>query len=89
MIITKKEDENWPNYWPGKLTNEQQEEYCSNPYIKIDDETLHIGQCYENEAAKIIQCKICGGKKFNVGQGEYFAAIRCVECHWEVSIHDG
>jgi len=53
------------------------------------DETFHIGQCYEEEAAATLVCVKCDGKVFNVGQGSYFTAIRCVKCEWEVCIHDG
>ena len=53
------------------------------------DETFHIGQCYEEEAATTLVCAKCEGKIFNVGQGSYFTAIRCVKCEWEQCIHDG
>ena len=92
MITTKKLGIHWPYYWPGKLTKKQQKqqgEYGDDLYLKVHDETLHIGQSYEDEAAKVIQCRICGGQEFNVGQGDCFTAIRCIKCQWEVSIHEG
>jgi len=50
---------------------------------------FHIGQRYEDEPAKKITCIQCGGEQFNVGQGDYFTAIRCVKCEWETGIHEG
>lgn len=36
-----------------------------------------------------VVCEKCGGKEFNVGAGQYFAALRCVKCEYEICIHDG
>jgi len=56
---------------------------------EIDDETFHIGQSYEKKAAKVLECRKCGGREFNVGQGNFFTVIRCVKCEWELCVHDG
>ena len=55
------------------------------------DETIkfHVGQSYTKETAKTLMCSICDGTEFNVGQGDYFTAIKCVNCQWEMCIHDG
>lgn len=53
------------------------------------DSLFHIGQSYENEVAETLFCKNCGGNQFNVGQGGYYTAIRCVKCKWEKCIHQG
>ena len=50
---------------------------------------FHIGQCYDEEPAKMIKCAYCSGTEFNVGIGSYFTAIRCIKCEWEICIHDG
>ena len=50
---------------------------------------FHIGQSYEKEPAKVIECRTCAGRKFEVGCGSYFTAIRCVNCRWECCIHSG
>lgn len=34
-------------------------------------------------------CKICGNDKFIVGQAEFFTAIKCDECGYELGIHEG
>lgn len=76
-------------YLPGKEIEEfyspDRDEYCE----KKEDGLFHIGQSYEETVAKTIYCKNCGGKEFNVGSGNYFTAIRCVKCEWELCIHDG
>ena len=54
-----------------------------------EDETFIIGQCYENEAATTLSCNKCGSKSFNVGQGTYYTAIKCINCDWQLCIHDG
>ena len=53
-----------------------------------EDHLFHIGQ-YDENLAKTVFCKHCGGNEFNVGQEDYYTAIRCVNCHWEISIHEG
>lgn len=53
------------------------------------DETFIIGQCYEEVAATTIACKLCGSKKFNVGQGSYYTVIKCVNCDWQLCVHEG
>ena len=59
-------------------------------HSKEKEPTLfHVGQSYEDTPSKKIICGICGGDKFNVGQGNCFTAIRCVKCEWESGIHEG
>lgn len=60
------------------------------PFIEVeDDETFHIGQCYENHAAVTIECAQCKSRVFNVGVGHCFTGIRCVNCEWEICVHQG
>ncbi len=54
-----------------------------------EDQTFHVGQTYEDEAATTIVCKICGGQEFKVGQGHCLTAIKCPKCEWELVIHEG
>ena len=75
--------------------------YCNSevwPEDEIQDELLafdiaakpfHIGQCFEENKAQPIKCYKCGGGEFNVGQGIYYTAIRCMHCEWECCIHEG
>ena len=50
---------------------------------------FHIGQYYEHKPAKTIFCKRCGGKEFHVGRGNCWTGIKCVNCDWEICIHEG
>jgi hypothetical protein len=54
-----------------------------------DSEYFEIGQSYDKEAATTLACAKCGSVEFNVGQGDYFTAIRCPICLWQLCIHDG
>ena len=86
----KKEGAHWPDEWLGKIPADAPRKPYESFFVEVDtDETFHIGQSYENTAAKTLECRHCGGREFNVGQGGYFTAIRCVRCEWEECIHDG
>lgn len=55
-----------------------------------DERLFQITQSYEpNKPLKTTYCKLCGGRKFYVGQGSYLTAIKCVKCKWELDIHNG
>lgn len=60
------------------------EDYC----FEIEGD-FDIGQCYEETPAKTLVCKKCKSKKFIVGRGSYFTAIKCEECGYEICIHEG
>lgn len=53
------------------------------------DGLFHTGQSYDDDKAQTIYCKKCGGKDFNVGQGNYWTGIKCTKCGYEVCIHEG
>lgn len=77
-----------PNYccesYPKSLT-----EGTSNPLGWADLPPFHIGQSYEDHPARPVSCARCGGAQFHVAQGNFFTAIRCPVCGWELCIHDG
>lgn len=50
---------------------------------------FEIGQCYGKIPAKTLICRKCKSKKFIVGQGDYFTAIKCEKCGYEICIHEG
>jgi ribosomal protein L37E len=54
---------------------------------KVDGK-FHVGSMGQDPAKSIV-CRKCGSTQFNVGQGSYFTAIKCVKCEWEICIHDG
>ena len=89
MTIKYRTKETKPAIWiDGKPANER--DFNQEDFVKETDEDMfHIGQSYENGAAKTLECVKCGSKEFNVGSGNYFTAIRCVKCEWEYCIHDG
>jgi hypothetical protein len=49
---------------------------------------FHIGQRYD-EIAKALSCRSCGSNRFFVGKAAFFTAIKCVNCEWELCIHEG
>jgi ribosomal protein S27E len=53
------------------------------------DKTFVIGQIYERHAATTLRCKKCKSMAFNVGSGSWFTAIKCVNCEWQICVHDG
>jgi ribosomal protein L37E len=64
--------------------------YTSEDFVEeMEDGLFSIGQSYDETPAKTLVCKRCGGNQFNVGQGGYFTAIKCVTCQYEVCVHDG
>jgi hypothetical protein len=89
--MNKKPIDGWPHAWiEGSPVDFGDYEYIPDLLTeKVEDNTFHLGQLYEDDAAKLIYCKKCKSREFNVGQGSYFTAIRCVNCHWEICIHDG
>jgi hypothetical protein len=56
---------------------------------QLDDDEFEIGQCYAEEPVKKFKCKKCGSTEFMVGSEEYFTAIKCPKCLWEICVHDG
>ncbi len=51
---------------------------------------FHIGEfSSKNRVAKPLECRLCGGTTFNVGVDDFYTAIRCINCKWELSIHEG
>jgi len=46
-------------------------------------------QSYDKGYPKTIICKKCGNDKFIIGQGDYYTAIKCPNCGYEIEIHEG
>lgn len=47
-------------------------------------------QCYEKPAdTQTLICRKCNTDLFKVGQGDYFNAIKCINCNYEVPIYHG
>ncbi len=43
----------------------------------------------QSAGIKTLICKICNSDRFIVGQAEYFTAVKCIECGYELGIHEG
>jgi DNA-directed RNA polymerase subunit RPC12/RpoP len=48
-----------------------------------------IGQMYTDAPCRTIICNKCGADKFIVGKDDYYTAIKCPNCGWELCIHEG
>jgi ribosomal protein L40E len=59
-------------------------------YLKTKrDKEFYIGQSYEEKPAKTLYCRSCGSNEFKVGIADYFTAVKCKKCQYEICIHDG
>lgn len=54
-----------------------------------DDGLFHISPIDGKKPVATSYCKECGGREFNVGTGSLWTGIRCVNCGWEICIHEG
>lgn len=87
------------DYNPYKVMNipleswmEDEEDRFTNieDFIKQSDEDeFEIGQCYDTVPDKKIICKFCQSDKWIVGVGSCHTSIKCVNCKFELCIHDG
>lgn len=64
---------------------------CGYPRDALEGagERFHIGQCYAEVPAEKLRCVKCKGDRFEIASEEYFTAVRCPTCLYEVCIHDG
>ena len=94
MFENKMKDKDF--YWDrdnGFLSAYSDDDCCEplKPQIIqiIDRYVFHIGQSYKNKPVMSVVCKKCGGTQFQVGVDSYFTVIKCVNCEWEMCIHEG
>ena len=76
------------------MSREKDESYVQPDWDDVieevpEDETFVIGQCYEARAATTLSCKKCKGVEFKVGSSNYYTAIKCIACNWQLCIHNG
>ena len=75
-------------YDPKNIVKEEhpyQEDYLEEKkYIEFK-----VGQSYEKIPARTLYCKHCGSDIFKVAKGDCFTAVKCINCKYEVCIHDG
>jgi hypothetical protein len=55
---------------------------------KHRDEFHLVSDEIEKRCATIV-CRLCGNDQFVIGQKEYFTAIKCTRCKYELGIHEG
>jgi len=80
----------WDNIETGQFAGRNAHSVWEEELVsEADKPEFHIGQGYEGKPAKALQCRLCGGSQFYVGEGEYFTGIKCIVCEWEMCIHDG
>jgi hypothetical protein len=74
-----------------------------NPEVDEDDHDKHVNflrdtdklpfllfaHDMEDKPCQTQQCTRCEGTLFHIGQGTYHTVVRCLECKWEICIHDG
>ena len=73
---------------PNKLVDDEfvsTEDYL----LEVEQGDFEIGQSYEDTPAKTLVCKFCGSDKFKVGVGDYFTALKCETCEYQICIHEG
>jgi len=65
--------------------------HCNTLYEEKNDKTFHIKRNKNiPEETNTLFCKQCGENKFYVGKnGKYYTAIKCINCEWELCIHEG
>ena len=82
---------NTPSYLIDNIYPKTEEDADEEELLEFIDnkKPFHIGQSYEHCPAKQIGCAKCGSDQFHVAQGSYYTAIRCINCNWELGIHDG
>lgn len=77
----------WEQELNGDITPDSME---YNKLIMVEKDNLfHISSYSNQEPIETIKCTLCGGNEFNVGKDTFFTAIKCVECGYEVCIHEG
>ena len=73
-----------------KKYNENYEEpNYEDVIVKTKVDEFEIGQGYDQVPASKIKCRKCGSGEFIVGVGDYYTAIKCPKCKWELCIHEG
>lgn len=73
--------------WDGNFRDPDEVEF--DEYIDYNDKNVFHVTDNDDESIKTFKCKCCGGTKFNVGQGSWFTAIKCIVCNWEYGWDEG
>jgi DNA-directed RNA polymerase subunit RPC12/RpoP len=87
--MIERKNQSRPYFIPDDFEGEVPYMFERKATHRTDDE-FKIGQKPEDgQKALEVECRYCGGREFNVGRGKYYTAIRCVECGYEICVHEG
>lgn len=81
--------ETMKDFYNPKNIGNYKYDFGSNFVASEQRNEFHIGQSYEEKTCETLYCKHCGSDKFKVGQADYFTALKCTTCEYEICIHDG
>lgn len=56
---------------------------------KKQQKDFHLVSEPEESSCETLYCRLCGTNSFVIGQKEFFTALKCEKCGYEVSIHEG
>jgi len=80
------------NIYPESLINEYDAYQDVVDGLVENDISIkwHIGASDKTNSTQL-KCKKCGSDKFHVArdEGQYFTAIKCPNCEYEICIHEG
>lgn len=79
-----------PKNIPIPLEEWQDEEYDINSenFIAATDTKFHI-KSWDGADVSQAKCKNCGGVNFEVGLARHYTVVKCVNCEYEVCVHEG
>lgn len=50
---------------------------------------FHLISDATETSCETLICRLCGNEHFKIGQKEFFTALKCDSCGYEVGIHEG
>lgn len=56
---------------------------------KKQQNDFHLVSEPHESSCETLCCRLCGTNSFVIGQKEFFSALKCENCGYEVSIHEG
>lgn len=68
-----------------KIESPDQDDYLEEK----EEIEFNIGQHYKETPARTLVCKHCKNEEFKVAIDYCFTAIKCINCEYEICIHDG
>ena len=50
---------------------------------------FHLNHESGKEGCESLICRVCNNDRLIVGQAAFFTAVRCVNCDYEITVHEG